>query len=107
MSRPLIMLLGTLSVFGMGAVAASSALAENQRQGAERRCGEQRGCLAIHENNGDLVIIVNDVDGDGKGDGVIRCPAGTTTCTAMRKVPPAKNPFRVANKALKASLKKR
>jgi hypothetical protein len=100
------MLLGTLSVFGIGAVAASSALAETQRQGVERRCGEQRGCLAIHENNGDLVVIVNDVDGDGKGDGVIRCPAGSTTCTQMRKVPPGKNPFRTANNVLK-KLKKR
>ena len=101
MSRPLIMLLGTISLLGIGAVVASSALAENQRQGAERRCNQQRGCLAIHENNGDLVIIVNDVDGDGKGDGVIRCPAGGTTCTAMRKIPPSKNPFRAAAAASK------
>jgi hypothetical protein len=35
-----------------------------------------------------FVIIVGDVNGDGKGDGIIRCPAGTTTCTAMRKVTP-------------------
>jgi hypothetical protein len=90
------MLVGILTTFGIGALTASSARAENQREGAERRCNQQRGCTAIHENNGDLVIIVNDVDGDGKGDGVIRCPAGTTTCTAMSKVPPSKNPFRAA-----------
>ena len=105
MSRPLLMLVGTLPVIAISAVAASGALAETQRQGVERRCGEQRGCLAIHENNGDLVVIVNDVDGDGKGDGVIRCPAGSTTCTAMRRVPQSRNPFRVANRALKATLK--
>ena len=101
MSRPLLMLVGALSVVGFGALGAWSAHAETQKDGAIRRCGEQRGCSVIHENNGDVVILVNDVDGDGKGDGVIRCPAGSTTCTAMRKVPPSRNPFRVANTALK------
>ena len=47
----------------------------------------------IHEKNGDLVIIVDDVDGDGTGGGVIRCPAGTTTCSTMRTAPqPYKDP---------------
>lgn len=88
MSRPLILLVGTLSILGFGALAAGTAHAETQREGALRRCNEQRGCLAIHEKNGDLVIIVDDVDGDGSGGGVIRCPAGSTSCTQMRIVPP-------------------
>jgi hypothetical protein len=93
MARPLVLLLGTLSTFGIGALASGTAHAETQREGALRRCGEQRGCLAIHEKNGDLVIIVDDVDGDGTGGGVIRCPAGTTTCTTMRTAPqPYKDP---------------
>jgi hypothetical protein len=93
MSRSLIFLVGTLSTFSFGALAAGTALAETQREGALRRCGEQRGCLAIHEKNGDLVIIVDDIDGDGSGGGVIRCPAGSTTCTQMRTAPqPYKNP---------------
>jgi len=87
MSRSLIMLVGALSIVGFGALAAESALAENQREGVLRRCNEQRGCIAIHENNGDLVVIVDDVDGDGSGGGVIRCPAGSTTCTQMRTAP--------------------
>ena len=39
MARPLILLLGTFSAFGIGALAAAPAHAENQREGALRRCG--------------------------------------------------------------------
>jgi hypothetical protein len=93
MARPLILLLGTLSSFGLGALASGTAHAETQREGVLRRCGEQRGCMAIHEKNGDLVVIVDDVDGDGSGGGVIRCPSGSTTCTQMRTSPqPYKDP---------------
>ena len=102
MSHPLTLLVGTLSIFSFGALAAGTAHAENQREGALRRCNEQRGCLAIHEKNGDLVIIVDDVDGDGSGGGVIRCPAGTTTCTQMRTAPPqCKNPSQPEAPAVK------
>jgi hypothetical protein len=54
------------------------------------RCNQQRGCMVIHESNGDVVIFVDDVDGDGKGGGVIRCPAETGDCNPMRKKPPIK-----------------
>jgi hypothetical protein len=94
MSRPLLMLVCALGVVAVGALDASPAVAENQKAGAIRRCGEQRNCSVIHENNGDVVIIVGDADGDGKGDGVIRCPAGSTSCSAMRKVPRSRNAYR-------------
>lgn len=56
-----------------------------KRADAIRRCNDQIGCKVIRERNGDVVIIVDDVDGDGQGGGVIHCPAGTGNCSPMRK----------------------
>ncbi|MGH6963731.1 MAG: hypothetical protein ACREE0_04565 [Phenylobacterium sp.] len=94
-SRPLLLLIGACSIVGFGALSAGTAYAETSRGDAVRRCNQQRGCKVIHEQNGDVVILVDDVDGDGQGGGVIRCPAGTTTCTQMRKAPAqSKTPHR-------------
>lgn len=73
-------------VCGLGALTADTAHATS-RADAIRRCGEQIGCKVIRERNGDVVIIVDDVDGDGKGGGVIRCPANTGTCNPLRPRP--------------------
>jgi hypothetical protein len=86
MSRSPLMLVAAIAVCGSEVLFGGPAHATS-RADAIRRCGEQIGCKVIRERNGDVVIIVDDVDGDGKGGGVIRCPANTGTCAPMRKQP--------------------
>ena len=86
MPRSLVVLVAACSVCAIGTLTAEPAQATT-RADAIRRCGNQMGCKVIRERNGDVVIIVDDVDGDGKGGGIIRCPAGTNTCNPMRTQP--------------------
>jgi hypothetical protein len=83
MTRSLVALVAAGFVCAIGTLVAETANATT-RADAIRRCGNQMGCKVIRERNGDVVIIVDDVDGDGKGGGVIRCPAGTNNCNPMR-----------------------
>lgn len=86
MSRSGLLLVTACSVGSLAALVPETAHA-TKRADAIRRCNNQLGCKVIRERNGDVVIIVDDVDGDGQGGGVIHCPAGTGNCSPMRKKP--------------------
>ncbi len=90
MKRSLLTLVATLSICVFGSSTAWTADASTRTADAIRRCNNQMGCMVIHEKNGDVVIFQDDVDGDGKGGGVIRCPANTGNCNPMRETASAK-----------------